>query len=776
MPFAEVSAGAIFALDYRILSLLGKGGMGAVYAVEQLSTGRKLALKLMLQEHVSNRVLFEKFLQEMKISSQIDSEHVAHVIGAGVEPTSGTPWLTMELLDGETLQERVDRAGPMQPAAVLDVVEQICHALGAAHASGIVHRDMKLENVFLAKKRVVGRSEIVKVLDFGIAKVFAQAGTTRTGVIGTPVYMAPEQFEGRGIRAQTDLWALGLITFHVLTGGPYWRRSSEDSDSSPTSLMYQICMGELPLASTRAAELGVRLPEGFDRWFARCVVRDRAQRYASAEELFAGLRAAGVEQPAPVTASDLRSEPADAASPSVSGPTPAQLAAVEEAKSAPSGTGSTDAPDTFYPAQPLTLAAEDISTDQPRSQSRAPVRMRTTRRGLLALGALAACVVGTGLAWPSSRQSGSSIGAKDLAKAETPTAKPQLACDRGGGRECVELGTMFEKGSGGLTKDEQRAAELFNLGCARGDAGGCYTLARNYAGGLGGVPKDEKRAAELYNLSCERGDPLGCAHLANYYWGGVGGLPKDEKRAAELYNLSCERGGAMGCDGLGRIYEGGLGGLPKDAKRAVELYQLACDRGDALGCNDLGREYQSGAGGLPKDEKRAVELYQLACDRGDALGCNDLGREYQSGAGRLPKDEKRAEELFKLSCDRGDATGCRHLAASYWSSRGLPKDEKRAAELYKLACDRGDATGCAFLGRIYESGRGGLPKDESRAVGLYKLACDRGDATGCGFLRAMHESGRARRGQRALPVDTEPLKTGAATHTRIGSSSTNQRR
>jgi serine/threonine protein kinase len=174
------------------------------------------------------------------------------------------------------------------------VFEQMGHALAAAHRQGIVHRDLKPENIFLAAPRTAGVEVMVKLLDFGIAKVVAEAATTQTGVLGTPAFMAPEQYQGRGIGPATDVWALGLIAFKVLTGRSYWR-SAAGSASAPASLMFETCMEELVPASTRAAEMGVDrfLPAGFDAWFARCVARETKDRYADAAEALANMHALG---------------------------------------------------------------------------------------------------------------------------------------------------------------------------------------------------------------------------------------------------------------------------------------------------------------------------------------------------------------------------------------------------------------------------------------------------------------------------------------------------
>jgi hypothetical protein len=141
----SLGRGSVFAGEYKILEPLAAGGMGAVYIAEQLSTGRRRALKVMRPELVANPELRKRFEQEARIGAKIDSEHVVEVHAAGIDPATGMPWLVMELLAGEDLAKTIERRGALPPNEARAVLEQLCHAIGAAHAAGIVHRDLKPE-------------------------------------------------------------------------------------------------------------------------------------------------------------------------------------------------------------------------------------------------------------------------------------------------------------------------------------------------------------------------------------------------------------------------------------------------------------------------------------------------------------------------------------------------------------------------------------------------------------------------------------------------------
>ena len=290
--FARLSPGVVFGGDFKIVRPLGEGGMGAVWVAEQLSTGKERALKTMHAQLVVDDKMRQRFGQEARIGAHIESDHVVEVVAAGVDAQTNMPWIAMELLKGETLAQRIAR-GPIDLPTAREVMAQLCHALGAAHAAGIVHRDLKPENVFLAVPRRTGVAFTLKVLDFGIAKLVAESHTRATGSIGTPLWMAPEQTEvGKSIRPTSDVWALGLVAYDLLTSKLYWHSANVES-AGAMQLLREVIMEPIEPASARAAKYGVgdRIPPGFDAWFARCLSRDPDQRYPDARAAHEGIEA-----------------------------------------------------------------------------------------------------------------------------------------------------------------------------------------------------------------------------------------------------------------------------------------------------------------------------------------------------------------------------------------------------------------------------------------------------------------------------------------------------
>ena len=291
MSMQMPGAGSVLGGDFRIERQLGAGGMGAVYVAEQLSTGRKRAVKLMHPSLVSDTKLRERFEQEARVGARIPSDHVVQVIAAGVDEACGAPFIVMELLEGEDLAATLSRENALSAEDVRAIVEPVCHALGAAHEASVVHRDLKPENIFLMRTQGASRTFDVKLLDFGIAKLTAEARTMATNAVGTPLWMAPEQTDPRArITPSADVWSLGLLVFAMLTGRSYWRAASEQG-VSVQALLREILFEPIKPASVRAVELGIEraLPADFDKWFVRCVNRDVEARFANASEAFRAL-------------------------------------------------------------------------------------------------------------------------------------------------------------------------------------------------------------------------------------------------------------------------------------------------------------------------------------------------------------------------------------------------------------------------------------------------------------------------------------------------------
>jgi serine/threonine protein kinase len=222
---AEHVHNKIIAGKYRLLSILGQGNMGAVYRAEQLDVEghslREVALKMIKSEHSLDPNFAHRFLREIRIAARIRNPHTVTIYDSG-RTEEGQLYFTMELIDGPTLKEILNRDGHLSLEQAVRIASQMCIALATAHGlpEPIVHRDLKPANIFIEQQN---GHEWVKVGDFGIAKIIGEhtSGLTQTGMSpGTPLYMAPEQWMGKQIDSRTDLYSLGIIVYQLLTGQP----------------------------------------------------------------------------------------------------------------------------------------------------------------------------------------------------------------------------------------------------------------------------------------------------------------------------------------------------------------------------------------------------------------------------------------------------------------------------------------------------------------------------------------------------------------------------
>ena len=283
-PLTPVSEGDVLADRYRILRRLGKGGMGEVFLGEHLAIERKVAIKTLSSNMVDRPELADRFLKEAKTASRVRHPNIVDITDFG-HTDRGAPFFVMEYLEGEDLKSVLRREGALAWPRVREIGLQICAALSAAHAQGVVHRDMKPDNVFLVRQAA---GELVKVLDFGIAKIItadATQETTQTGVLlGTPEYMSPEQAQDLPLDARSDIYATGVILYRLMTG-----RVPFQAKSFMTVLHKHIHEPPLPPSKANPTR---PISAAQEQVIMTCLAKRPEDRYQSADALAAALRTA----------------------------------------------------------------------------------------------------------------------------------------------------------------------------------------------------------------------------------------------------------------------------------------------------------------------------------------------------------------------------------------------------------------------------------------------------------------------------------------------------
>ncbi|MEM1032601.1 MAG: serine/threonine-protein kinase [Myxococcota bacterium] len=780
-----LEVGDIIGGRYVIEEMLGDGGMAVVYRATNSATGKQCALKI-LQAQLGDRPEFvQLFAKEARVSAVIgDNDHIVDVVDAGLDEKREIPFIVMELLEGETLEEVLGR-GPLDLSLIRELLRQLGAALEQAHRAGVVHRDLKPSNLFISTDRQ--GKPLLKVMDFGIAKVLEGEAIRTATHIGTPAYNAPEQMgsttrklaakQGIGIAAgvspATDVWALGLLAYEMFTGdlpGQYW------GVETLAELPMKVAFEDHEAASERAGRNAALLPAGFDAWFAKCLRKDATERYPTGgtaiDALFDVLdrREVGADEPGVQVAStrvvyeapERAVREVDRKGASAPPPLPPASA------SAIAGAARVDRKDARAAAEaplssrggPEGSAASGEAAERPSAGrgsvggggARSAVG-QSTGRPVVALRpaepaaerkswGIAMAVSLAGLAAAAAF----GLGARDGTAPTTATACApggdvapcREACEAGALEACENAADILAVGAAGAERDLTAAQRLYATAC------GVDSLGANTAPEGRRAWMKATEAAGCDEASCRA---QACVALGGLYATGPGDMEKSPLLAGALYKRVCSYGtdgdtprGVQGCIGLGHQRE-----KAGELVAARNYYNAACAGDLTSGCVALGNVLERGdRRGEGHDEKRARQLYQKACDAGDLAGCTFLGRMVELGKGGWKKDAGQAVTFYKRACDGNLLVGCVKLAEAHRRGRGgLTRDTVRAAELLTSSCDGGEPRACADLVDMMLSEEGGLVRDEKRTFTLSRDACEAGSADACAWHGIMFRDGLA---------------------------------
>ena len=685
----ELAAGSLVRGKYRIARKLGQGGMGVVYLAEHILLGGQVALKFLTTDLGKDPKFIKRFRQEARAAYKLRHPNVVEVTDLD-QAEDGSLFIAMEYVEGPSLRAVLDQApSGLEIPRALDLFRGISAGLGAAHAQGIVHRDVKPENILMATTRE-GREQ-PKVLYFGIAAMTAEsiAGQSIThGIMLTPNYASPEQWEempAAEMDGRTDLYALGCVFYEMLTGQtPFHAHNT-------SGWMKQHLM-ETP---RRPSDLRPELagwPE-VDGLTMRLLAKNRDDRPKDAE--LARLLD-GIQPPSEETRSEIPANPAWSKPQTVfERPAPASVA--EEARQ----TARTPTQVIQPPARPISQpSAAYASQPQATQYSQPPVQHYTQPPA----------------------QYNSQPPVQEFHPAHPPAHK-KISEWVWGALAAVVLAVIGgvvnfyapqflpSFGRSSTQQPAQQTAQTQSTQMPSQNAS--YTQSANNGLSRGSTPADSGVPAQ---------QPITPVQPAQ-----VNPQPQPQPPQPQPQPPQGPSAAEINAQALALYSQ-------KHYAEAVPLLDKACQNGSGDACKDLGNIERWG-NGVPEDDARAATLYTMACNDGIARSCADLGYLYANGKG-VGKDDAQAAAYYTRACNAGDAMGCSNLGNIYAGGRGVTKDVAQAANLYTKACEGGDAAGCSNLGNFYYYGLG-VEKDQSKAMQFLGMGCKMGNQWGCDRMKTL---------------------------------------
>jgi serine/threonine protein kinase len=644
----ELAVGSLVKNKYKIVRTLGQGGMGVVYLAEHMMLGGHVALKFLVAGLSHNPQFIKRFRNEAQAAFSLRHPNIVQVLDLD-QTEDGSLFIAMEYVAGNSLRGALDeeRSGFGVPRA-LEMARGMVSGLAAAHAQHIVHRDVKPENVLLA--RAADGREHPKVLDFGIAamaKSSTQSNMTR-GRLLTAEYAAPEQWmemPAAEMDGRTDLYATGCVFYEMLTGRTPFHAHNMDGWS------YQHQMETPRLPSELRPELA-NWP-GLDGLVLRMLAKNRNDRPQDAEvlSLLDSVQSGSVQK---------RPETAAGYAPKRS------QTIIEES----------------WERQPTVVPVpQPVLPQEKHGEHKFP---------LWAWGALAVLALAAGLsmAWLYAPKS---HPANTISTYTPPVVIPPSKTDTNTGTTTPDKPTDLKEPAPVSNKPEPNKNDKSTVDKPASPQDKKSSQADNSKPAVVQPPVVQPPVVPPPIIKPPTPQPSlsDITQQALALYG-----QKNFSMAAPLLDKACTGGNGEACKDLGNLYHDGIG-VGKDGSHAASLYAKACSSSPPTGCNTLGVMYRNGDG-VAQSDSRAADLYTQACNANDALGCSNLGSMYWFGRG-VSNDDVRAAALYSKACDAGNGAGCSSLATCYSNGRGVPKDPAKAKQLLIKGCGMGNKWGCDQL-------------------------------------------------------------------------------
>jgi serine/threonine-protein kinase len=623
--------------QYEIGDLLGAGGIGQVHAAFDTVLQREVAMKSLRPEVLSDANFVDRFRAEATSLARLNHPNITTIYS--LIPDGDNLYMVMERVRGHTLDDILrERKAPIAARESLAIIAQAADGLAYAHSMGVIHRDIKPSNLMIAE------NGLLKIMDFGIARVRGSQRLTRSGsIVGTLAYMSPEQLRGEEGDETCDLYSLAIVLYEMLSGAPPFSATSE----------YDLMQAQINQRPDRLIPRVPGLDPRVEGALLKALSKKPAQRFPSTRAFSDALGASALRMDVPkILHNDTRllETPAfpievAAAKPSL----PARLMAL---------------PSKFLPGW------SGLSSD---------VRAA-------AMGAGAALVVGlVALGFFFSR---SSPPAPTVAAIKAPASAPHAPVVATAlTSPAVQPPANAAPGNSVGASAPTGSVSDLTIAADRGDPAAQNALGVKYAGGEDGLPRDDTKAVELYRKAAVQGFAKAETNLGDMYFFGRGGLEKNSDAALSWYLKAAQQDFPDAQYRLGYMYEKGVG-TDKDIPRAVKLYRSAASEGYPDAENLLGILFATGSDGVPQDDAEAVVWYRKAADQGFAKAQKNLGDMYFFGRG-VDKDYEQAIAWYTKAAAQQFADAQFRLGFMNEKGFGTPQSDQAAADLYQKAARNG---------------------------------------------------------------------------------------
>ena len=678
LEIREWSPGTMVRGKYRVLSKVGRGGMGVVYKATHIVFEDVRALKVMAAHLAADPKFVRRFRQEAQVTYKLQHVNVVRVQDFD-QAEDGSPFIVMDYIDGVSLRQLLQATkGPLPIARALWIARGMAEGLNAAHGLGMVHRDIKPENILLARDSE-GR-DLPKILDFGIVAMREGSASMSQGLLLTAAYGSPEQWHGMkaaDLDGRADLYALGITLFEMLTGQLPFHAHTD------TGWMKAHLEETPPPPSKFNSELA-SLP-AIDELVLRLLAKDREGRPKDAHSFLGELNLLDAQLSwGQATIVNRKKD----------------VELMQTIQSRPTGGGgqgiATDQERVKVPQAP----ERDLAAEKQKAEAEARAKAEAEARAKAEAEAKA----------KADADAKAKAVAEAKARAETENAR----------REQEELAkarknkTLIGAAVGIALVAVAAGGWMFMR--TPSDPAALVALGVKYEKG-DGVTKDLDKAAGFYKKAADKGDAAGEFHLGTMYRDGDG-VTKDPAKAVELFTKSSDQNNSDAENELGMLYQTGLG-VSRDNAQAVSLYRKSAEHGNPAGQYNLGWMYQSGQGAI-KDDVIAADWYLKSAKQGNVSGEIALCESYEDGRG-VRQDMAEAFRWCKQAADAGFWQAQREVGMMYEDGKGIAQNDSLATEWYGKAAEQNEKIAQWRLGEMYAAGRG-LSKDLVEALKWATLA------------------------------------------------------